>query len=141
MYAIRSYYDADLSYYEDSRGKLLFVEATKIVNEQGGGFIDYMWQWKDDSTRIVPKLSYVKGFEPWGWIIGTGIYLEDVRSEISTLKHRLLRITLIFTVLIGGILAFIIRQSLGIENRRSTAEKKLRLSRLKYKSLVEASTA
>ncbi|MEX0983054.1 MAG: DUF294 nucleotidyltransferase-like domain-containing protein [Bacteroidales bacterium] len=130
----------DLSDYQDPDGKWLFVEAVRVVAEQGEGYIDYMWQWKDDSTRIVPKLSYVKGFGPWGWIVGTGIYLEDVRAEIRGLTNRLLRITLVFALLIGAILAFIIRQSLTIERRRSSAEQKLRLSRQKYKSLVEAST-
>jgi PAS domain S-box-containing protein len=130
----------DLSDYQDPAGKRLFVEAVRVVAEQGEGYIDYMWQWKDDSTRIVPKLSYVKGFGPWEWIVGTGIYLEDVRSEIRTLTNRLLRITLVFALLIGAILTFIIRQSLAIERRRSSAEQKLRLSRQKYKSLVEAST-
>jgi PAS domain S-box-containing protein len=130
----------DLSDYQDPDGKRLFVEAARVVADQGEGYIDYMWQWKDDSTRIVPKLSYVKGFEPWGWIVGTGIYLEDVRAEIRGLTNRLLRITLVFALLIGAILAFIIRQSLTIERRRSSAEQKLRLSRQKYKSLVEAST-
>jgi len=130
----------DLSDYQDPDGKRLFVEASKTVADAGEGFINYMWQWKDDSTRIVPKLSYVKGYEPWGWIIGTGIYLEDVRSEIRALTNRLLRITLVFALLISAILAFIIRQSLAIERRRNSAEKKLRLSRQKYKSLVEAST-
>jgi len=132
--------NTDLSDYQDPDGKLLFVEATRIVAENGEGFINYMWQWKDDSTRIVPKLSYVKEFAPWGWIVGTGIYLEDVHEEIKTLKNRLLRIVLLFTLLIGTILAFIVKQSFGIENRRKNAERKLRLSRLKYKSLVDAST-
>ena len=132
--------DTDLSDYQDPDGVLLFVEATKIVAEQGEGYINYMWQWKDDSTRIVPKLTYVKEFKPWDWIVGTGIYLEDVQSEIRTLKNRLLRITLLFTILISAILAFIINQSLGLENKRKNAETKLRLSRQKYKSLVEAST-
>ncbi|MGD9327497.1 MAG: cache domain-containing protein, partial [Cyclobacteriaceae bacterium] len=71
----------DLTDYQDPNGKKLFVEATKLVNQDGEGFIYYMWQWKDDSTRIVPKLSYVRGYKPWGWIIGTGIYLEDVNEE------------------------------------------------------------
>ncbi len=130
----------DLNNYKDPNGKLLFVEATKIVAENGEGFIDYMWQWKDDSTRIVPKLSYVKEFKPWEWIVGTGIYLEDVRQEISILQNRLLRVALLITLIISIILGFIIRQSLNIENKRKNAEKKLRLSRLKYKSLVDAST-
>ncbi len=130
----------DLTNYQDPDGKRLFVEAVQKVEAEGEGYIDYMWQWKDDSTRIVPKLSYVKGFGPWDWIIGTGIYLEDVRAEIRALTNRLLRITLLFALLIAAILAFIIRQSLSLERQRSSAEKKLRLSRQKYKSLVEAST-
>jgi len=130
----------DLSDYQDPDGKLLFVEATKIVAENKEGYIDYIWQWKDDSSRIVPKLSYVKEFQPWDWIVGTGIYLEDVHRDIKTLKNKLLRVTFLFTILIITLLAFIIRQSLGIEIKRKDAEVKLRLSRQKYKSLVEAST-
>ena len=131
---------SDLNDYKDPNGKLLFVESVKTVKDQGEGFIDYMWQWKDDSTRIVPKLSYVKAFEPWGWIVGTGIYLEDVRIEMILLRKRLLRIALWMSFILGTILAFIIRQSLGIENRRRSAEKELRLSREKYRTLVQAST-
>ena len=71
---------------EDPDGKLLFVESVRTADENGDGFIDYMWQWKDDSTRIVPKLSYVMEFKPWNWIVGTGIYLEDVRMEIVIIK-------------------------------------------------------
>ncbi len=131
---------SDLNDYKDPNGKLLFVESVHAVTEQGEGFIDYMWQWKDDSTRIVPKLSYVKAFEPWDWIVGTGIYLEDVRIEISLLRTRLLRMALWMSFILGIILAFIIRQSLGIENRRRKAEMEVRQSREKYRTLVQAST-
>jgi len=71
----------DLSDYKDPQGKRLFVDAAEIVSENGEGYIDYIWQWKDDTTLIVPKLSYVKGFPQWEWIIGTGIYLEDVKRK------------------------------------------------------------
>lgn len=130
----------DLSDYEDPNGVKLFVQAAETVRLDGEGFIDYMWQWKDDSTRIVPKLSYVKGYEPWGWIVGTGIYLEDVQEEISTMKGRVLRISIFITLTIAVILSFVIRQSLNIERKRKTAEADLLLSRQKYKSLVEAAT-
>ena len=116
------------------------MEAVNSVKANGEGFIDYMWQWKDDSTRIVPKLSYVREFQPWNWIVGTGIYLEDVRLEIAWLKKRLLTLALLISLIISAILIFIIRQSLNIERRRGKAEGELRLSREKYKSLVEAST-
>lgn len=130
----------DLSDYADPNGKKLFVEAVQLVNQSGEGFINYMWQWKDDSTRIVPKLSYVKAYEPWGWIIGTGIYLEDVKEEIQILKNQLLRIAFYISLMIALILLFIVRQSLIIEQKRKVATNKLQLSKQKYKSLVAASS-
>ncbi len=130
----------DLTDYTDPEGKLLFVESVRLVEEKGEGFIDYIWQWKDDSTRLVPKLSFVRGYPPWDWVVGTGIYLEDVRTEIGVLKRRLLRVGLIITLVISVLLAYMIRQSLGIERRRKRAEQSLRLSREKYRSLVQAST-
>lgn len=132
--------NADLSEYEDPNGKKIFVESVKLVEQKGDGFIDYMWQWKDDSTRIVPKLSYVRQYKPWGWIIGTGIYLDDVHAEISNLKKSLANIAIIIAIIIIVMILFVISASLKIENRRREVEEKLVLSKQKYKSLVEAST-
>lgn len=132
--------NTNLSNYQDSHGKKLFVEAVKVVNKNKEGFVDYYWQWKDDTTRMVPKLSYVKSFEPWEWIIGTGIYVEDVRQEIAHLKNRLLYISMGIIFLIVLIWIYVIRQSLKLEYKRRLAEKNLRSSRQKYKTLVEAST-
>jgi PAS domain S-box-containing protein len=130
----------NISGYTDPNGTMLFAEAVKKVEESGDGYIDYWWQWKDDSTRVVPKLSYVRGFEPWDWIVGTGIYLEDVKQEIRVIRGNLVRITLLFVFIIAVIVFYIARQSLIIERRRIDAEEKLNQSRLKYKMLVEAST-
>jgi len=132
--------NTDLSGYRDSHGNRLFVDAVRVVDSLGQGFLEYYWQWKDDDSRDVPKLSFVKEFRPWGWIVGTGIYLEDVREEIAGMKQRLLRISGLIVGVILLILAYLVRQSTLIENQRRKAEESLKLSRLKYKSLVEAST-
>lgn len=129
----------DLLNYQDAKGNKLFVEATEVVKQKQEGFIDYMWQWKDDSSKIAPKLSYVKSFEPWGWIVGTGIYLEDVEEEIRELKNSLLIISLIIAVIITTILLYVVRQSLLIEMKRQTLTEELHKSKQKYKTLVEAS--
>lgn len=130
----------DLSDYQDPTGKKLFVEFVSIVKDSGSGFVDYMWQWKDDSTKIVPKLSYVKSFEPWDWIIGTGIYIEDVAEEIARLEQRLIYISFGILLILGFILAFVTQQSLKIEKEKRDAEKGLKESEVKYRTLVEAST-
>jgi methyl-accepting chemotaxis protein len=86
MHPYRSDLDgSDLSTYKDPRGKLLFVEFVRTCEEKGSGFVDYMWELPRDKTQIVPKISFVKEFKPWRWIIGTGIYVEDVNSEIRSI--------------------------------------------------------
>ncbi|MGD1075222.1 MAG: methyl-accepting chemotaxis protein [Thermodesulfovibrionales bacterium] len=67
----------DLSDFKDPQGKKLFVEAVETVRKDKAGFVYYLWP-KPDSKDPVPKISYVKGFEPWGWVIGSGIYIDDV---------------------------------------------------------------
>lgn len=69
----------DLSDYKDPTGKLLFVEMVAVVKQNNSGFVAYRWPKPGhDKDGAVPKLSFVKSFEPWGWIIGTGIYIDDV---------------------------------------------------------------
>ena len=130
----------DLSQFIDPHGKRMFVEFVKAVKNNGQGYVDYMWQWKDDSTHIVPKLSYVKGFEPWGWIIGTGIYIEDVKKEIQALTRRLTYISVGITILVALLLIYLAKQSLDAERKRMAAENRLRESNEKYRTLVEATT-
>ncbi len=65
---------------KDKNGKLLFLEFNKVVKAQGAGFVDYLWP-KPGSEEGVPKISYVMGFEPWGWVIGSGIYIDDVDAK------------------------------------------------------------
>jgi PAS domain S-box-containing protein len=126
--------------YSDPAGKRLFVEFTRIVGEAGDGYVEYLWQWKDDERRVVPKLSYVKGFEPWGWIVGTGIYIEDVRAEISLMIRRVLQVALGISAVIAALLAYIAKQGLDLERRRWHAEAALRESEEKYRLLVEGTT-
>lgn len=130
----------DLSDYSDPQGKKLFVEFVKVVQQNSHGYVNYMWQWKDDSTKIVPKLSYVRIFEPWGWIVGTGIYIEDIKEEIENLENRLIYGSLGILLLVGFILFYIGRQSFKIERDRIAAEIGLKESENKYRALVEAST-
>ena len=130
----------DLTDFTDPQGKRMFVEMVQSTRMSGEGYVDYMWQWMDDPSRIVPKISYVREFKPWGWIIGTGIYIEDIRQEISAIQKKLLGVLLLITAAMALLLTFIVRQHLKTEIRRSQAEAELLDSRERYKALVEASS-
>ena len=69
----------DLTGNKDPAGKRLFVEFVDTVKANGAGFVSYMWP-KSGEQQAVPKISYVKGFAPWGWIVGSGVYVDSVNA-------------------------------------------------------------
>jgi methyl-accepting chemotaxis protein len=71
----------DLSNNKDANGKLLFNEMVSVCKEKGKGFVQYAWS-KPSGGSPVPKLSYVELYKPWGWIVGTGIYTDDVDTHV-----------------------------------------------------------
>ena len=91
----------DLSDNKDPNGKRLFVSFVEKVKAEGAGFVDYFWP-KPGQSKPVPKISYVKGFPEWGWIIGSGIYIDDVEAEVSKVFYLILAAALLITV--GGLL-------------------------------------
>ncbi|MEE4176309.1 MAG: DUF294 nucleotidyltransferase-like domain-containing protein [Bacteroides sp.] len=129
----------NLSDYRDNQGKNFFVDIVNIVKEKGEGYIDYKWQWKDDSLTVVSKLSYVKPYEPWGWIVGTGIYIDDVNREIASLSRRVIWISILATLVLGALIAYLTRRNYMAELERQKAQEKLRDSMERYKKLVDAS--
>ena len=73
----------DLSGSKDPNGKPLFVEMVNVCRKDGAGFVDYMWP-KPGVDKPQPKISYVKLFPRWQWVIGSGIYVDDVEKEIAS---------------------------------------------------------
>jgi len=68
--------------HQDPAGKRLFVAFVEAVRGgKGAGFVGYLWP-KPGSEQPVPKLSYVKLYEPWGWIVGSGLYLDDLHAAL-----------------------------------------------------------
>ncbi len=94
--------DKDLSGNKDPNGLKLFVAFVDTVKTQGSGFVDYLWP-KPGAKDPEPKRSYVAGFKPWGWVIGSGVYIDDV-SAIAR-RDATVALTLVIAVGIAAMVA------------------------------------
>ncbi|WP_051676869.1 methyl-accepting chemotaxis protein [Maridesulfovibrio frigidus] len=78
----------DISQVKDTKGKNLFVEMVETVQKNdGSGFVSYWWS-KPGAEKDSPKLSYVKLFKPWGWIIGMGVYVDNIETTVAKQKNE-----------------------------------------------------
>ncbi len=134
----------DLPEYVDATGMRLLVKMAEVAKTRGEGVVEYMWQWQDQPDRIVPKLSYVKLFKPWGWIVGTGIYVEDVRAEIDEIKTEIWLIIALVTVAALFLAAVVVfqarvaaRERLHIWGEREKLIEELAGQREQFRSLVD----
>ncbi|MCK5073452.1 MAG: cache domain-containing protein [Bacteriovoracaceae bacterium] len=98
----------DLRGMKDPDGKNLFVEMVKVATgHQREGFVKYRWQWKNDVTKIYPKISFVKNFASWGWIIGSGIYVNEVDGVVfNSIKFTIVAGIFLFFIAIVVVILF-----------------------------------
>lgn len=88
---------------KDPDGTALFINMVNIVKSKGEGFVPYKWP-KPGVDEPVDKISFVKGFTPWQWIIGSGAYMDDIAATFATQRNTLLAYAfmLIITIILLG---------------------------------------
>ena len=110
----------DASGTKDSTGKAIIPELVKAALA-GGGFVDYLFP-KPGGTDPQPKVSFAAQFGPWQWVLGTGIYVDDVDVEFRAIAWTLGGISAVLLIVLGvagwGVGISIIRQ-LGGEPREA----------------------
>lgn len=94
--------------FTDPSGKRVIAELIDVAR-QGGGFVEYVWN-KPIVNVLSPKLSYATGFEPFKWMVGTGVYMDTIEEEIDRreAQHRKDVVTFVFRVLFVGVALFVI---------------------------------
>jgi len=75
----------DLSNIKDPKGKYVFKEAVNLVKNKKEGLLEYDWT-KPGESEAKHKFSYITLFEPWGWVIGTGAYVDDIENKIELMR-------------------------------------------------------
>jgi methyl-accepting chemotaxis protein len=115
---------SDLSTNKDPNGKALFVDFVNVVKKDGAGFVPYEWP-KPGFNQPQPKLSYVVGFAPWSWVIGTGVYIDDLNAQTWASTQRSLIAAGLVLVLALAVSMFVARGITGALQRMTGAMKDL----------------
>jgi methyl-accepting chemotaxis protein len=98
----------DLSGVKDPDGFQVFNEMVTLAKAKGAGMVNYRWP-KPGASDAVPKTSYVSLFAPWGWIIGSGVYIDDVQAEFQQQVVKAAAISLSIIVLMALLVILIAR--------------------------------
>ena len=103
---------------KDPNGVALFVDMVEVVRADGAGMVGYYWP-KPGSEEPQPKISYVQGFKPWGWIVGSGIYVDDVEAAFARTSATLaVEAAVILAVLLGVVL--VTRRSIVVPMKKAS---------------------
>jgi len=71
----------NLTNFKDPKGKYIFQDFVKLCKQKQKGFVCYYWPYPGE-VEPVPKISYVSLYKPWGWVIGTGVYLDHNNKKL-----------------------------------------------------------
>ena len=104
---------------EDQNGVMIIQEIMKVCQSaEKGGFNEFYFT-KADGVTVAPKVAYSQIFEPWGWVVSTGNYVDDMSLEMSQVENRIqaqfvkMCILVVAAVVVMLIVAFVVSAQFG----------------------------
>jgi len=107
----------DVSDYKDPNGVYFFREMVNVVKRDGRGFIAYSAA-KPGATDALPKIGYSLAYQPWDWVISTGLYVDDIDAAFRSTLYQSLGILVILAAALSTVVVLLNRgifRSLGGE--------------------------
>lgn len=86
-----------------NRDKNLFQAFVEVTRENGEGYVRYDWgkpTAEGVTEELYPKESFVRMFQPWGWIVGTGLYIDDIEIQMAQLRWKVFAAVLVILFLV-----------------------------------------
>lgn len=120
--------------------RILLRKMQSVVIANGSGIVEYYWQFNDNPNILTKKMSYVKKFEPWNWIIGAGVYIDDIERDIAHWRNKLILVGLILVFITIIINLFISLKSVRSKIEEELANKDLKESEETFRKIFEESS-
>lgn len=98
---------------KDPNGKMVISELIEVSKKEKGGYVEYVWN-KPVSNVLTPKISYATSYDPWKWMVGSGVYLDNINEEIEKKKtvYKTMLLKFVLGILALSSLLFIISMSI-----------------------------
>ena len=87
----------------------IFKVMLDVANKEEQGFVTYLWKKDSKSDKLDEKITYIKKFKEWGFILGSGIYIDDINKQFYENIVKAIAITLVILAIINFVLLFISR--------------------------------
>jgi methyl-accepting chemotaxis protein len=99
-----------LTDYKDPTGRQIFIEFVDMATKNGGGLVEYQWP-RPGSTTSVPKFAHVKHIPHWDWVVGTGVYVDDVENEVRATLWIIGIVSLLATLAASAAVLLLLRST------------------------------
>lgn len=101
----------DISTIADINGVKFFLDGSNIAREKGTGIVKYHWVKNgQDPSKVYPKVSFFRSFPDWGWVIGTGVYVDEINGVVLNVSLQVIFGTiLIIAIIVVGVLFTIVK--------------------------------
>ncbi|MBH1987505.1 MAG: cache domain-containing protein [Burkholderiales bacterium] len=107
---------------KDPNGVYLFQRFNDVARQAGAGFVSYQWP-KPGVEAPVDKVSYVKAFAPWRWVVGSGLYIDDLENAFRAQVIGSVAFTLLIALIVWGASEWTARElSRGVHEAVDRAE-------------------
>ncbi|WP_232318574.1 methyl-accepting chemotaxis protein [Sphingomonas sp. TDK1] len=93
---------------KDAVGAYHFREMVKVAAEQGAGFVSYEYE-MPDGKGVKSKISYVRAFKPWGWVVATGVFDEEIQAAVHDAEIKLGMAALVIVLVLVAAVLFVSR--------------------------------
>ncbi|MGC9327119.1 MAG: cache domain-containing protein, partial [Candidatus Hinthialibacter sp.] len=127
----------NLTSISDPYVKLFFKEIIKALQKSDADHIEYVWRHYEDPSLLLPKISYIRLFKPWNWIIGTGTYRYTIEEEMIQFWRNIALMGVGVLLLLLFLSIWTIRQRLKSETMRENAEAQIQNEKRKLLRIIE----
>ncbi len=111
----------DMSGLSTPSGENLFSIFMDTVRERGSGFVEYDWQ-VNDQENAGAKTSYLLVFTPWNWLVGTGVYTEEIHKELLSLKQKGILTAAAVIAVVALLTLHLLRQTTRAERKKARVQ-------------------